>query len=379
MPWPAGTLLRRTAGGISYAIGRVGGNGECVASTRSTARGGTSQPPCVRVVLTHAAGFCKEVWGPVLVDMARILGEVTTHRTNQRVATTTAVATGTTCAHSSPTMTDHHPLPPLAVEWLALDFSGHGASCSPPPEPARWDDYHVQETVDVMVDAGWKGASATSTPLSDDVMHTTHPNVVIGVGHSMGGAVLTTLELSSKHSRLGGTLNHVIAVEPPLFTRGLAWVAKAVSNLGVNPLANAAARRRRIWPDRQAVRQHVATRSPSNRWDPHTIDAWVSSGFREGVGAAAGRVVLCCTPETEARLLMWPGTPLSELSSLQTTTPINARNNAPPSTQGHTTSRGQKDSTERVSSNAHRLVGITLVTCAESTFSPLGIAGTGQA
>jgi len=192
MPWPAGTVHRAT-GGLAYARGSLGG------VQRDAA-------PRATIVLAHAVGFCKELWAPVLHELAPLL-----ERT------------------------------PATIDWLALDFSGHGASRAPPPDgTSTWDRYHAQELREVMRAEGIDPAAS----------------VVMGVGHSMGGAVLASLEL-----RDSGHFRHVVAIEPPLFTRAALGIARVLSATGSNPLANAAARRRSTWPSQDAAREHFSKRS----------------------------------------------------------------------------------------------------------------------
>jgi pimeloyl-ACP methyl ester carboxylesterase len=251
----------------------------------------------VSVVFAHAVGFCKELWAPVVHELANALGSAIPR-----------------------------------VCWLALDFSGHGGS-RPPPLGATWDEYHTQEVLEVM------HAEAVSSS-----------SAVLGVGHSMGGAVLTTLEL-----RVPGTFGHVVAIEPPLFTRALAAGHRALGAAGMNPLAKAAAGRRSTWPNLQAAREHVARRTAAG-WDPRALDAWMGSGFRasmEGgarppdeltsLGDAGGSVELRCEPGTEARTLTWPGVPIERLAC------------------GYTGD-----------------CNWTIASCADSRFSPLGIPGSAR-
>ncbi|EOD38551.1 hypothetical protein EMIHUDRAFT_224302 [Emiliania huxleyi CCMP1516] len=113
----------------------------------------------------------------------------------------------------APVLEDLAPLLTRRVEWVALDFSGHGASTSSPPT-GRWDEYHVAEAREVLQSELRAVAPASRT---------------VGVGHSMGGAVLAALEL-----RQPGSLARVAAIEPPIFPAaarclGLPLVASEVA------------------------------------------------------------------------------------------------------------------------------------------------------
>ena len=176
----------RLRSGLSFARGSIGG------SSGGGDSGGGDGP--VALVLAHALGFSKECWAPVLEELAPLLRR--------------------------------------RVEWVTLDFSGHGASTSSPPT-GRWDEYHVAEAREVLQSELRDVAPASRT---------------VGVGHSMGGAVLAALEL-----RQPGSLARVAAIEPPIFPAAVGPLARLLTSVGLNPLANAAAQRRHAWPSAAAV------------------------------------------------------------------------------------------------------------------------------
>ena len=254
MRWPAGTVLR-SASGLAYARGSLGGS---------------AAPAQIAVVLTHALGYCKEIWCPTLHHLSKLVRN--------------------------------------RVEFLALDFSGHGASR--PPRNYDWNRCHVDEVAEVL--------RAESLPEN-----------LIGVGHSMGGATLVALEL-----RNPGTLSRVAAIEPPLFTRLTAGIGRAATAAGLNPIAAAARRRRRVWPDADAAREHIGRRLAAD-WDPAALDAYIAHALRPD--ADRGGVELACDPETEALAVSSPGESVGSLTS------------------GYS-----------------GLCAFTLVTCERSRFSPLG-------
>lgn len=75
MTWRAGTVLRRTVGGVAYALGRVVVGGQGIADRTVNGNGHKQEKlhhppvPLCRLVLTHAAGFCKELWSPVISEI----------------------------------------------------------------------------------------------------------------------------------------------------------------------------------------------------------------------------------------------------------------------------------------------------------------------
>lgn len=246
-----------------------------------------------RLLLAHGAGFCKEMWAPTLDELTV------------------------------------RPALASATEWLTLDFSGHGSSVEQPPPPATWDQYHSDNVKEVLSELGWQALKSDG---------------VLAVGHSMGGAVLATIEMQSP-----GTFDHTVVIEPPMFPRWMAAIVSVLGKTGTNALANAAAKRRSVWPSRQAVREHVAVRIGAG-WDPRALRSWVDAGFRE---EADSTIALRCAPATEARMLTCPGVSLTELSRAYT----------------------ERADKATLASPKKRF---TLVTCEMSTFTPMGIPGSGQ-
>ena len=57
MRWPAGTVLR-SVGGLAYVRGSIGG---------------AAAPAQIAIVLTHALGFCKELWLPTLHHLSKLV------------------------------------------------------------------------------------------------------------------------------------------------------------------------------------------------------------------------------------------------------------------------------------------------------------------
>ena len=244
---PAGTCVLRTARGLAYARGRIG-------------LAAPGRPPALRLVFGHAVGFSKEAFAPTLVALGRLL--------EQRRCEAT---------------------------WIAPDFSGHGASREPPPEPSKWNEYHAEEIIEVLEHEALHKSDVGRTPPPP-------PPPLVGVGWSMGGAVLACAEVSRRH-----TFEHVLMYEPPLFTRSLAALAKLLGVLGLNVLANSAAKRRRVWPSLAEARAHLLSRS-GRSFAPASIDAWIEGeGFRPHTGgaqsvagsvhSAAGAVELSCDPK----------------------------------------------------------------------------------
>ncbi|WP_268957725.1 alpha/beta fold hydrolase [Saccharothrix sp. 6-C] len=146
------------------------------------------------------------------------------------------------------------------VRAAALDLSGHGAA-PPPAEDADWGVF----ADDVLGAARALGAG----PL-------------IGVGHSLGATALLLAQ-----ARAPGTFDLLVCFEPILATRH-------------DPaFAEAAARRRAVFPSRADALARWSARPPLSRLAPAVLADYVDSGLVED---PAGGVRLRCAPEVEAQL-----------------------------------------------------------------------------
>ncbi|MDU0287639.1 alpha/beta hydrolase [Saccharothrix longispora] len=143
---------------------------------------------------------------------------------------------------------------------IAPDLRGHG-SAPPLAEGADWGVF----ADDVLAAARDLG----SGPL-------------IGVGHSLGGTALLLAE-----ARAPGTFDLLVCFEPVLATRH-------------DPaFAEAAARRRAVFPSRADVLARYSARPPLSRLAPEVLVDYVDSGL---AAEPDGRVRLRCAPAVEAHL-----------------------------------------------------------------------------
>ncbi|EKG19231.1 hypothetical protein MPH_03491 [Macrophomina phaseolina MS6] len=91
---------------------------------------------------------------------------------------------------------------------------------------------------------------------------------LVGVGHSMGGNNLVNLSLM--HPRLFETL---ILIDPVIQRR--------CTKSGNGDLAAASARRRDIWPSRQAAAESFKKNKFYQSWDPRVLELWIKYGLRD--------------------------------------------------------------------------------------------------
>lgn len=161
-------------------------------------------------------------------------------------------------------------LGPLASEFrmLALDLRGHGASTLPTVIEGR---------------QGW-------IEFRDDLLALL-PQVadrpVVLAGHSMGG---TTSLLAAAAEP--GRVKALGLFDPVIFDQ-----ARALQDLhGDNPLADGAARRRAVFPDKRAAFDAYNGRGGFRTWRPEQLADYVEAGFAP---APDGGVALTCAPAWE--------------------------------------------------------------------------------
>ncbi len=183
------------------------------------------------MILVHATGFHGRVWGP-LADQLE------------------------------------------GASAIAVDLPGHGETPVATGDDLSWEraGRRLLATIDEM---GIEGA--------------------VGVGHSMGGAVLLLAEQERP-----GTFAGLYLYEPVAFPTHL--------GLGPddNPLAAGALRRRRSFPSRRAAFENFSGKPPLDVLDPAVLRAYVEHGFRPVAATASGAddhkaVELVCPPEVESQ------------------------------------------------------------------------------
>lgn len=117
------------------------------------------------------------------------------------------------------------------------------------------------------------------------------------MGHSFGG-VLTALMLS-EHPRM---FRRAVLLDPVIFPAPMALAITLAEISGMarhTPLARAALRRRRHWPDRQAAADALRGRGAYRHWREDALQAFVTHALRE---RDDGEVELKCHPRMEARI-----------------------------------------------------------------------------
>ncbi len=182
----------------------------------------------VPVLFVHATGFCAPTWAPVVEHLR-------------------------------------------GVHAVALDVRYHGRSGRGPDDGFSWDV--VADDVATAVDHFGLEAA-------------------VGVGHSMGGALLVLTEAARP-----GTFRGIWGYEPIIFPPEIA----ALADDAENPLAAGAARRRATFESRAAARANFASKPPMSNFAPAALDAYLDGGFATGED---GVVTLRCAPADESRFYL---------------------------------------------------------------------------
>lgn len=135
------------------------------------------------------------------------------------------------------------------------------------------------------------------------------------VGHSLGGYLSLLAAHRMADSALAGRVAGVVMLDSPLIA---GWRARLVSvgrRTGLDNLLmpmRATLQRRRLWPDRAAVREHFLTKPAFACWDQRVLDDYVEHGTR---AAGDGSRELAFEREIEYRIYhTLPTTALSGLA-----------------------------------------------------------------
>lgn len=162
--------------------------------------------------------------------------------------------------------------------WLC-DAPGHGDS----DPPARFP--------------GWNACAAAALEAfrANSALFGDVPR--FAVGHSFGG-VMTALMLAEVHQ----PFSRAVLLDPVLFPPAMLLGIHAAGATGLarfTPMAKAALRRRRSWPDRAAAAQALQGRGAYKGWTAEALQAFVTHALRD---EPDGSVTLKCSPELEATI-----------------------------------------------------------------------------
>lgn len=176
------------------------------------------------LLFAHATGLCKEIWGSVIRDLMDI---------------------------------------PTPMNWLSLDFRGHGDSVNVDLQETHVHPWHEGLVGDL--------ESVLEATRTHDGIH--EPLIgngpLIGIGHSSGGASLVHFE--RKHPQAFASL---LLMEPILFPPHL--LEPPFTKLGERgAMAKQALRRRAKWLDHATARTYFASKF-YGAWDQSCFEDYLA-------------------------------------------------------------------------------------------------------
>ena len=200
------------------------------------------------VVLLHANGFCAATWAPIASALRR------------------------------------------RFRIVALDLRGHGDSTGVPAasDPAAY---------------AWTTLAAdVDSALGALLERTGHARIALGVGHSMGGA-LVAANAVARRSRFERILLCDPVLLPPVEPEP-AGSSPEASPPRSNPMAAAARKRRDHFPSAAEAYAHCRSRALYAAFTPEALALYVGLGMRE---LATGERILKCAPEVEGAIFASAG------------------------------------------------------------------------
>ncbi|CAB1077936.1 hypothetical protein D1AOALGA4SA_5711 [Olavius algarvensis Delta 1 endosymbiont] len=171
------------------------------------------------------------------------------------------------------------PLAPKLRPYLRLtgmDDRGHGRTRAP-ADPQRLKNWNI-----------------FADDLANFFDHLNQP--VIAIGHSRGATA--SLLLAVKRPEL---IRALVLIDPTILPYSWMWwwyLAKMSGLARKAPIVATAARRRNIWPDRQAMLDAYRRKAVFRTWQNGFLEAYVESGTQE---TRDGQIKLCCAPAWESR------------------------------------------------------------------------------
>ena len=135
----------------------------------------------------------------------------------------------------------------------------------------------------------------------------------LAAGHSSGGT--TIVVHAAQHP---GAIRRAVLIEPILPRPE--WFQRPPGGRGPNAMADAARKRRGVWPSREELFESYHARPPFESWREDVLRLYVEEGTRE---REDGQVELKCSPEIEAQFFdavsdvrPWPMLPEMSCPSL---------------------------------------------------------------
>jgi pimeloyl-ACP methyl ester carboxylesterase len=163
-----------------------------------------------------------------------------------------------------------------AMRVVGMDDRGHGRT-TVPADPRKLKDWNIFRE-----------------DLAAFVRNLGSP--IIALGHSRGGTV--GLLLAVKYPEL---VRALILIDPTILPYSWMWwwcLAKKVGVARFVPIAYRAAKRRKVWPDRETIWRSYRNKESMKRWEESFLRAYVEEGTVE---TPDGQITWRCDPAWESR------------------------------------------------------------------------------
>lgn len=206
-----------------------------------------TSPPVL--LFAHGAGFCKDVWSPIIRRLQR-------------------------CP----------PLQSLPVEnFVCLDLPFHGSNRD------NSEVAHVDERGPYVSHPANDVIRLASDALLKEAQRLGKGRTVIGIGHSMGAAALWMAEANHP-----GTLGGLVLFEP------IYGPPRPPGDRSYNFMADVTLKREWKWPSRQDAAAYFASWKGFSKWDRESLASWMEGAIVPDEDSNA--VVLACHPTIEAAI-----------------------------------------------------------------------------
>lgn len=155
------------------------------------------------------------------------------------------------------------------IHCVSVDLRGHGKSTKTPP-PYPWDSF---------------------APDIEKITEILGLNEVIGVGHSMGGHVITKVA-----ARNLGTFEGLVLCDPSLFSSDRYRSKSKSERLGSN---HPVAKRRNNWDSPEQMFKRLVNHPNFGRWEKKILEDYCNYGLEQ---TESGHFSLSCPPVVEASM-----------------------------------------------------------------------------
>ncbi len=165
-----------------------------------------------------------------------------------------------------------------------------------------YDDYEVwAPDLPGHGESRWNGRIEAWEDLADYFIgyleHHPPSKPLIGMGHSIGAVIIMLMSIKRPQ-----WFSKVTLLDPVLLPKRILWLLyglQLTSLTHIVPLARAANRRKRLFPNRQAALEHYTRKKVFSQWENHFLTAYVEHCMHP---VTSGEIQLSCAPQLESSI-----------------------------------------------------------------------------